>query len=71
MKVLDADDKPLISTNGKQMSRDIVQFVPFKSCNNSPIALAKEVLEEIPGQVTSYFQSKGIVPNPPVPVGAQ
>lgn len=45
MEVLDADDKPLTS-GGKKMTADIVQFVPFRKFENSPGALAAEVLEE-------------------------
>ena len=46
------------------MSADIVQFVPFREFANNPMALAKETLEEVPGQVLNYFRRKGIVPNP-------
>ncbi len=49
MEVLDADDKPLYSTKlGKQMERDIVQFVPFREFKDDPYRLAKETLEEVP-----------------------
>eukprot|EP00362_Geleiidae_sp_MMETSP1317_P002133 CAMPEP_0201283188 /NCGR_PEP_ID=MMETSP1317-20130820/7866_1 /ASSEMBLY_ACC=CAM_ASM_000770 /TAXON_ID=187299 /ORGANISM="Undescribed Undescribed, Strain Undescribed" /LENGTH=78 /DNA_ID=CAMNT_0047598587 /DNA_START=1133 /DNA_END=1369 /DNA_ORIENTATION=+ len=48
MVTLDADDIPLVDSWGKTMERDIVQFVPFRECNNSPIVLAREVLEEVP-----------------------
>lgn len=27
--MLDADDKLLVDSNGKKMTRDIIQFVPF------------------------------------------
>ena len=63
MEVLDADDKPLVS-RGKQMARDIVQFVPFRDFQNSHYsALAAEVLAEIPEQVTSYMRARQINPN--------
>ena len=33
--------------------------------NSDPSLLAKEVLAEIPGQLLSFMQSRGFVPNPP------
>merc|ERR1712045_1097233 len=67
MEILDADDDPLRhSQTGKLMERDIVQFVPFNEFKNQHIsAIARETLEEIPGQVTSFMSMKGIYPNPP------
>merc|ERR1711881_680385 len=63
MEYLDADDEPLISSDGKMMKRDIVQFVPFNEFKDAhPIVFAKEVLEEIPDQVTSYMAQHGIKP---------
>ena len=65
MEQLDADENPLYSkTLGKYASRDIVQFVPFRTLMNDPYRLAKEVLAEVPRQLTSYFISRGIKPNP-------
>ena len=46
------------------MAADIVQFVPFRDFQNNPMMLAKETLEEVPGQMLNYFKRKGIVPNP-------
>ena len=67
MDTLDADDNPLRhSQSGKLMERDIVQFVPFnefKDCHFSVIA--KETLEEVPGQVTGFMAMHNIHPNPP------
>jgi len=51
-------------TYKKQMAADIVQFVPFRDFADNPMLLAKETLEEVPGQVLSYFRRKGIRPNP-------
>ncbi len=70
MEVLDADDTPMRSTWGQPAKRDIVQFVPFNKFQGSSEALAKAVLEEVPGQLLSYFKMRGIVPNPPKPVFA-
>lgn len=65
MDELDADETPLYSTRFKKtMSADIVQFVPFRDFQHNPMQLAKETLEEVPGQMLYYFKRKGIVPNP-------
>jgi hypothetical protein len=61
MDELDADDAPLVS-NGQFAKRDIVQFVEFNKFKNNPRMLAEEVLREVPGQVTSYYASKGVNP---------
>jgi hypothetical protein len=68
MEVLDADDTPMRSTWGQPAKRDIVQFVPFNKFQGNAEALAKAVLEEVPGQLLSYFKMRGIVPNPPKPL---
>ena len=64
MNILDADNEPLIDSKGRKMLRDIVQFVPFKEFGNSPYALAKEVLAEIPREIANFFKIKAICPNP-------
>ena len=65
MDELDADEVPLYSQRyRKQMSADIVQFVPFRDFANNPMQLAKETLEEVPGQMLNYFRRRGIRPNP-------
>ena len=65
MDVLDADEVPLYSNRyQKKMAADIVQFVPFRKFQNNPMMLAKETLEEVPGQVLDYFRRRGITPNP-------
>jgi UDP-galactopyranose mutase len=46
------------------MSRDIVQFVPFREFKRDVYKLAKETLQEIPGQLTSFFMSRNIFPRP-------
>ena len=56
MDQLDADEEPLYSKKyNKYMSRDIVQFVPFRQFKNDPFKLAKETLQEIPGQLVDFF----------------
>lgn len=67
MEILDADDNPLRhSRTGKLMKRDIVQFVPFNEFKTQHIsAIARETLEEVPGQVTSFMSMQNIYPNPP------
>ena len=63
MKVLDADNTPLYSKKlNKKMERDIVQFVPFENFKHDHTLLAKETLEEVPRQLMSYMNSKGIPP---------
>ena len=65
MDVLDADNETLYSkTYKKYMSRDIVQFVPFREFKSDPYLLAKETLQEIPGQVVDYFLKRNIYPRP-------
>jgi len=68
MDDLDSDDGLLIA-DGKRAARDIVQFVPLNKFLNqqgnfvhSMIALAKEVLYEVPEQLTSYMRLKGFKP---------
>ena len=64
MDILDADDTPLYSQRyHKHMSADIVQFVPFMEFRHNPMALAKETLEEVPGQMLDYFKKHKILPN--------
>ena len=63
MKVLDADEQPLVSKiTKKQMNRDIVQFVPFREVRENQLELSKQVLYEVPGQLLSYMTSAGIRP---------
>ena len=47
-------------------ARDIAQFVEFNNHSHSSQSLTSATLDEIPGQLTAYFQSMGIPPNPPV-----
>jgi hypothetical protein len=61
MNVLDADDCPLRSRNGRTMARDIVQFVPYRDVGKAGI-LAAEVLEELPGQFVGWAKMHGIEP---------
>ncbi|KAL9974985.1 hypothetical protein ACROYT_G012097 [Oculina patagonica] len=62
MEELDSDDAVLMA-HGKAAQRDIVQFVPFRKFKNvSPAALAKEVLAEVPKQLTDYFRARNILP---------
>lgn len=55
MDILDADDVPLRSSNGVMMSRDIVQFVPFRKYQaNNGFGLPAAVLAEVPSQVDDF-----------------
>ncbi|XP_039982806.1 copine-3-like isoform X1 [Xiphias gladius] len=62
MEFLDSDDRLLRSPNGDVASRDIVQFVPFRSFQGSNVALAQSVLAELPDQVASFFNSYKLKP---------
>ena len=65
MDQLDADDEALYSQRyRKYMSADIVQFVPFEEFRNDPHLLAKEVLEELPGQLLNWMRRQNISPMP-------
>lgn len=62
MDTLDGDDVRL-SYNGKDAERDIVQFVPMRDfVKKSFTSLAEATLEELPGQVTSYYGNRNIKP---------
>jgi len=69
MDELDSDDVRL-SVDGRYAERDIVQFVPLNKflSRNGPFIrsqadLAKEVLAEIPDQMTGYMKSRGFKPD--------
>ena len=65
METLDGDVNPLYSKITRSYcQRDIVQFVPFRELKRDPVRLAKQVLAEVPKQLTDYFQARGIQPNP-------
>lgn len=55
MERLDGDIRPLVTKDGRQTKRDIVQFVEFcKFEHASNTSLEQEVLAEIPTQVYQY-----------------
>jgi hypothetical protein len=59
---LDADNDPLVSSNGIKRMRDLVQFVPFNKYRHNPEKLAEQVLEEVPRQITEYYTMNNIFP---------
>ena len=68
MDELDSDG-PVLSVDRMKAVRDIVQFVPLnkflgsgRNHVHSMVDLAKEVLFEVPGQVTSFMSLKGLKP---------
>ncbi|XP_032242056.1 copine-8 isoform X2 [Nematostella vectensis] len=68
MEELDGDEVRL-SSRGRLAERDIVQFVPFRDyldkCYGditSGARLAKDVLEELPDQLTDYMKKRNIKP---------
>jgi hypothetical protein len=64
---LDSDKKRMVGRNGAA-ARDCVQFVAMTDYTGlgSGARLARDVLAEVPAQVTSYFASKGVNPPPPI-----
>jgi hypothetical protein len=66
MDILDADDNPLISSNGVKAARDLVQFVPFSKFPNNGIKLAEQVLEEVPQQICEYYKMNNLIPGDPI-----
>lgn len=56
MHELDDDNCEMMDSKGNKTQRDLVQFVEFSKFSNNGAALAKEVLEELPRQVSEYFQ---------------
>jgi hypothetical protein len=62
MHELDDDNMEMVDSKGRKTQRDLVQFVEFEKFSNSGVALAKEVLEELPRQVSEYFQLMNITP---------
>ncbi|KAK3771254.1 hypothetical protein RRG08_024333 [Elysia crispata] len=64
MNELDGDNGVLKSPHGEPARRDIVQFVPFREFKRStPAELARQVLAEVPKQVTEYYKMRGLKPN--------
>ncbi|KAK8770689.1 hypothetical protein V5799_012846 [Amblyomma americanum] len=69
METLDGD-VVRVSSRGRAAERDIVQFVPFRKFlqggpwQSNQIRLAREVLAEIPDQVTSYMLKNNVKPGP-------
>ncbi|KIH58043.1 Copine [Ancylostoma duodenale] len=71
MDELDSDDS-LLAFEGRQAQRDIVQFIPLRQFLRGPVTgmegervmelLAKEVLAEVPLQLTSYMELNRISP---------
>lgn len=65
METLDGDDEALYSSNMRQyVAADIVQFVPFNEFKGNQSALAKETLQELPGQLLNFMRKADIKPNP-------
>ena len=56
MQILDADKKKLTDRTGRQAVRDIVQYVQFSKYNGDGVALATELLAELPGQFLQWVR---------------
>lgn len=65
MVQLDSDNRKLRS-GGRQAVRDILQFVPFRAMGGDMGKLAREVLGEIPQQLTEFMKSQNIRPGEPL-----
>ena len=46
-------------------TRDCVQFLACHELDNDPELITKELLREIPGQITAYFEEKKLYPGAP------
>lgn len=64
MEELDSDDALLRDNRGRSAVRDIVQFVPFRNFHGNSALLAKEVLAEVPCQLTGFMKTRGVEPIP-------
>ena len=64
-KMRQLDDADVVDSHGNKPSRDIVRFVEHRKYKNNRAGLSKETLEEIPGQVTSFYAGINRRPNPP------
>jgi hypothetical protein len=62
MKEFDDDHCDMVDSKGRHTQRDLVQFVEFSKFSNNGVALAKEVLEELPRQVAEYFTLVNVSP---------
>jgi hypothetical protein len=49
----------------KGQTRDCVQFLALKDVQNDERKLTRELLKEVPTQLTTYFDSVDIHPNDP------
>jgi flavin-binding protein dodecin len=54
------------NNNGGSGKRDIVQFVEFNKHKHDSTSLTSATLQEIPQQLSGFFQSRGIGPLPPM-----
>lgn len=63
MQELDDDNCQMVDSKGNATQRDLVQFVKFADFSNNGTALAKEVLEELPRQVSEYYQLMNMSPD--------
>ena len=61
MEELDGDGERLRDSMGREVRRDIVQFVEFEQCLKRG-NLAEQVLKEVPEQVCSYMENESIQP---------
>lgn len=69
MQVLDADRARLTDRSGRKALRDTVQYVEFSKHRGDGVALATELLAELPGQFLEWVKLNKIpLPGPPLAV---
>lgn len=64
----DFSDMHFLDDAPEKFGRDMVQFVQFNQHSENSSSLTSATLREIPDQLVSYFQNRGIDPLPPVEV---
>lgn len=62
MERLDSDKARLKDSRGRAVARDIVQFVHFTTHGDDVEQLTREVLAEVPKQLTGYMKSRRVEP---------
>ena len=55
-------DKMILDMDGKNIDRNLIQFIPFKNFKNNIQKLGEEMFTKIQNQIVEYYQSKQIFP---------
>ena len=62
MEILDGDGGPLVSSDGLEAKRDIVQFVEYSKVCKDNMTLTSSILEEVPWQLCTFYKVNEILP---------